>query len=107
MVNKVDRPAARSDWVVDQTFELFLDLGASDEQCGEPVLGASPLVYTPLAAVQQLRAASCCLAGVLTAAATLYITRLQTSLLCMPLASPALPAIRPTTWLMTWSRCLM
>ena len=35
MVNKVDRPAARPDWVVDQTFELFLDLGASDEQCGE------------------------------------------------------------------------
>ena len=35
MVNKVDRPAARPDWVIDQTFELFLDLGASDEQCGE------------------------------------------------------------------------
>ena len=35
MVNKVDRPAARVDWVVDQTFELFLDLGATDEQCGE------------------------------------------------------------------------
>lgn len=35
MVNKVDRPAARCDWVIDQTFELFLDLGASDEQCGE------------------------------------------------------------------------
>ena len=35
VVNKVDRPAARVDWVVDQTFELFLDLGATDEQCGE------------------------------------------------------------------------
>lgn len=35
VVNKVDRPAARCDWVIDQTFELFLDLGASDEQCGE------------------------------------------------------------------------
>lgn len=35
VVNKVDRPAARPDWVIDQTFELFLDLGASDEQCGE------------------------------------------------------------------------
>lgn len=36
VVNKVDRPAARPDWVVDQTFELFMDLGATDEQCGEP-----------------------------------------------------------------------
>ena len=35
VVNKVDRPAARPDWVIDQTFELMLDLGASDEQCGE------------------------------------------------------------------------
>ena len=35
VVNKVDRPAARVGWVVDQTFELFLDLGATDEQCGE------------------------------------------------------------------------
>lgn len=35
VVNKVDRPAARPDWVVDQTFELFLDLGATDEQCGK------------------------------------------------------------------------
>ena len=35
VVNKVDRPAARPAWVIDQTFELFLDLGASDEQCGE------------------------------------------------------------------------
>ncbi|EFN52322.1 hypothetical protein CHLNCDRAFT_36900 [Chlorella variabilis] len=41
VVNKVDRPAARSDWVVDQTFELFLDLGASDEQCDFPVVYAS------------------------------------------------------------------
>ena len=36
VVNKVDRPAARCDWVIDQTFELFMDLGATDEQCGEP-----------------------------------------------------------------------
>ena len=38
VVNKVDRPAARPDWVVDATFELFLDLGATDEQCGEPAV---------------------------------------------------------------------
>ncbi|KAL4446235.1 hypothetical protein ABPG77_003042 [Micractinium sp. CCAP 211/92] len=41
VVNKVDRPAARCDWVIDQTFELFLDLGASDEQCDFPVVYAS------------------------------------------------------------------
>ncbi|KAI7840975.1 hypothetical protein COHA_005204 [Chlorella ohadii] len=41
VVNKVDRPAARVDWVVDQTFELFLDLGATDEQCDFPVVYAS------------------------------------------------------------------
>eukprot|EP00887_Chlorella_sp_A99_P005987 scaffold27.g5987.t1 len=41
VVNKVDRPAARPDWVIDQTFELFLDLGASDEQCDFPVVYAS------------------------------------------------------------------
>lgn len=35
VVNKVDRPAARCDYVINQTFELFMDLGASDEQCGE------------------------------------------------------------------------
>lgn len=37
-MNKVDRPAARPDWVIDQTFELFCDLGATDEQCGALVL---------------------------------------------------------------------
>ncbi len=32
VINKIDRPAARPDWVVDQTFELFDKLGATDEQ---------------------------------------------------------------------------
>lgn len=41
MVNKIDRPAARPDWVVDSTFELFMDLGATDEQCEFPVCFAS------------------------------------------------------------------
>jgi GTP-binding protein len=41
VVNKVDRPAARPHWVVDQTFELFLRLGASDGQLDFPVLYAS------------------------------------------------------------------
>lgn len=35
VVNKVDRDAARPDWALDTTFDLFVDLGASDEQCGQ------------------------------------------------------------------------
>ncbi|MCH7971699.1 MAG: GTP-binding protein, partial [Chloroflexi bacterium] len=38
VVNKVDRPAARPDWVVNETFDLFIELGASDEQADFPVL---------------------------------------------------------------------
>lgn len=41
VVNKVDRAAARPEWVVDATFELFMDLGATDEQCDFPVVYAS------------------------------------------------------------------
>ena len=41
VVNKVDRLSARPHWVVDQTFELFLRLGASDTQLDFPVLYAS------------------------------------------------------------------
>jgi GTP-binding protein len=43
VVNKVDRPSARPDWVVDQTFELFDRLGATDEQLDFPVVYASAL----------------------------------------------------------------
>jgi GTP-binding protein len=43
VVNKVDRPAARPDWVVDKTFDLFDRLGASDEQLDFPVIYASAL----------------------------------------------------------------
>ncbi len=43
VVNKVDRPGARPDWVIDQTFELFDKLGASDEQLDFPVIYASAL----------------------------------------------------------------
>ena len=38
MVNKIDRPAAGPDWVVDRTFDLFVELGATDEQADLPVL---------------------------------------------------------------------
>lgn len=43
VVNKVDRPGARPDWVVDQVFDLFVRLGASDEQLDFPVVYASAL----------------------------------------------------------------
>ena len=38
VVNKIDRPASRPDWVVNETFDLFVELGASDEQADFPVL---------------------------------------------------------------------
>ncbi len=43
VVNKVDRPGARPEWVVNQTFELFDKLGANDHQLDFPVVYASAL----------------------------------------------------------------
>jgi GTP-binding protein len=43
VVNKVDRPGSRPDWVVDRTFELFDKLGATDEQLDFPIVYASAL----------------------------------------------------------------
>jgi GTP-binding protein len=43
VVNKVDRPGARPDWVIDQVFDLFDRLGATDEQLDFPVIYASAL----------------------------------------------------------------
>jgi GTP-binding protein len=43
VVNKVDRPGARPDWVVNQTFELFDKLGAAEDQLDFPVIYASAL----------------------------------------------------------------
>ncbi|HNS27272.1 MAG TPA: translational GTPase TypA [Steroidobacteraceae bacterium] len=43
VVNKIDRPAARADWVVNQTFDLFDKLGATDEQLDFPIVYASGL----------------------------------------------------------------
>ncbi|TLY62560.1 MAG: translational GTPase TypA [Gammaproteobacteria bacterium] len=43
VVNKIDRPGARPAWVVDQTFELFDRLGATDEQLDFPIIYASAL----------------------------------------------------------------
>ncbi|MBZ0092736.1 MAG: translational GTPase TypA [Sulfuricellaceae bacterium] len=43
VVNKVDRPGARPDWVVSQTFDLFDKLGATEDQMDFPVVYASAL----------------------------------------------------------------
>ena len=43
VINKVDRPGARPDWVVDQVFDLFDRLGATDEQLDFPIIYASAL----------------------------------------------------------------
>lgn len=43
VINKIDRPGARPDWVLDQTFDLFDHLGATDEQLDFPVIYASGL----------------------------------------------------------------
>ncbi|MFL2554973.1 MAG: translational GTPase TypA [Candidatus Rariloculaceae bacterium] len=43
VINKIDRDGARPDWVLDETFELFDKLGASDDQLDFPVIYASAL----------------------------------------------------------------
>ena len=43
VVNKIDRPGSRPGWVIDQTFDLFDKLGATDEQLDFPVIYASAL----------------------------------------------------------------
>ncbi|WP_158775111.1 translational GTPase TypA [Cobetia sp. L2A1] len=43
VVNKVDRPGSRPDWVVDQIFDLFDNLGATDEQLDFPIIYCSAL----------------------------------------------------------------
>jgi len=43
VINKVDRPGSRPDWVVDQVFDLFDKLGATDEQLDFPIIYASAI----------------------------------------------------------------
>lgn len=43
VVNKIDKPGARPDWVIDQVFDLFDRLGASDEQLDFPIVYASAI----------------------------------------------------------------
>jgi len=43
VINKIDRPSARPDWVIDQVFDLFDQLDATEEQLDFPVIYASAL----------------------------------------------------------------
>ncbi len=43
VVNKIDKPSARPDWVIDQVFELFDRLGATDDQLDFPIVYASAI----------------------------------------------------------------
>ena len=43
VINKIDRPSARPDWVIDQVFDLFDQLGATEDQLDFPVIFASAL----------------------------------------------------------------
>ncbi|HEC28574.1 MAG TPA: translational GTPase TypA [Gammaproteobacteria bacterium] len=43
VINKIDKPGSRPDWVIDQTFDLFDRLGATDEQLDFPIVYASAI----------------------------------------------------------------
>ena len=43
VINKIDRQGARCDWVINQTFDLFANLGATDEQLDFPIIYASAI----------------------------------------------------------------
>jgi GTP-binding protein len=58
VVNKVDRPGARPEWVVNQTFELFDRLGAAESQLDFPVVFASALNGWATLDVEEAKAAS-------------------------------------------------
>jgi GTP-binding protein len=54
VINKIDRPGARPDWVVSQTFDLFDKLGATEEQLDFPVVYASAVNGFALARMEDL-----------------------------------------------------
>jgi len=55
MINKIDRDGARPDWVVDEVFELFDQLGATDEQLDFPVIYGSALLGIAGPSPEELR----------------------------------------------------
>jgi GTP-binding protein len=56
VVNKVDRPGARPHWVIDQIFELFDKLGATNEQMDFPVVYCSALAGFSVKEIEELDA---------------------------------------------------
>ncbi|PIQ23265.1 translational GTPase TypA [bacterium (Candidatus Blackallbacteria) CG17_big_fil_post_rev_8_21_14_2_50_48_46] len=56
VVNKIDRPFARSTEVVDEVLDLFIELGASDEQCDFPLIYASAVQGTATVDLEHPRA---------------------------------------------------
>ncbi len=58
VINKIDRPGARPHWVLDQTFDLFDKLGATDEQLDFPVVYASALNGYAMLELKQAPAAA-------------------------------------------------
>ncbi|MDO5056034.1 MAG: translational GTPase TypA [Lautropia sp.] len=58
VVNKIDRPGARPHWVVDQTFDLFDRLGATEEQLDFPVVYASGLAGYAVTDLDEAEAAA-------------------------------------------------
>src|SRR3989338_1079303 len=43
VINKIDKPGARPEWALNQTFDLFIELGATDEQANFPVIYAAAI----------------------------------------------------------------
>lgn len=41
VINKIDKPTARPQWVIDELFDLFITLGANDAQADFPIVYAS------------------------------------------------------------------
>ena len=56
VVNKIDRPGARPHWVIDQVFELFDKLGATDEQMDFPIIYCSALAGYAVNEIDELDA---------------------------------------------------
>ncbi len=56
VVNKIDRPGARPHWVIDQVFELFDKLGATDEQMDFPIVYCSALAGFAVNEIDELDA---------------------------------------------------
>jgi GTP-binding protein len=53
VINKVDRPGARPEWVIDQVFDLFVNLGATEDQLDFPIVYASGLNGYAMTALDQ------------------------------------------------------